>query len=130
MRHTLPSLAAICLLAAVAAGPAGARADANSDVCAMHDDSAYSPEQRIAACTALIRAARNAPKGRAEALVNRGAAAWYADKMKQAFADLNRAVALDPNNAHAFRERSNAYRSIGKLDRAPCVGRRGPGQNS
>ena len=37
---------------------------------------------------------------------------------EQAFADLNRAIALDPNNARAFRERSNAYRSISKLDRA------------
>jgi tetratricopeptide (TPR) repeat protein len=82
------------------------------------DDSAFSPEQRIAACNTLIKAARNAPKEVADALVNRGRAAWYADKMKQAFADLNRAIALDPNNARAFRERSNAYRSIGKLDRA------------
>jgi tetratricopeptide (TPR) repeat protein len=66
----------------------------------------------------LINAARNAPKEVADAPVNRGQAAWYADKMKQAFADLDRAIALDPNNARAFRERSNAYRSIDKLDRA------------
>ena len=65
----------------------------------------------------MIKAARNAPKEVADALVNRDRH-WYADKMKQAFADLDRAIALDPNNARAFRERSNAYRSIGKLDRA------------
>jgi hypothetical protein len=41
----------------------------------------------------LIKAARNAPKAVADALVNRGQAAWYADKMKQAFADLDRAIA-------------------------------------
>ena len=114
----MPFRVVLCLLAAVAASPAGAQGNANATVCAADDDSAFSPEQRIAACNALIKAARNAPKEVADALVNRGQAAWYADKMKQAFADLDRAIALDPNNARAFRERSNAYRSIGKLDRA------------
>ena len=108
----MPSRVALCLLAAVAASPAGAQGDANAAVCAADDDSAFSPEQRMAACDALIKAARSAPKAVADALVNRGQAAWYADKMKQAFADLDRAIALDPNNARAFRERSNAYRSI------------------
>jgi tetratricopeptide (TPR) repeat protein len=114
----MPSRVVLFLLAAVAASPAGAQGDANAAVCAADDDSAFSPDQRIAACNALIKAARHAPKEVADALVNRGQAAWYADKMKQAFADLDRAIALDPNNARAFRERSNAYRSIGKLDRA------------
>ncbi len=118
MRRTPPSRLVLCLLAAFAASPAGAQGDANATVCAAEDDSAFSPEQRMAACDALIKAARNAPKEVAEALVNRGRAAWYADKTKRAFADLDRAIALDPNNARAFRERSNAYRSIGKLDRA------------
>src|SRR6202161_1948682 len=103
----------LCLLAAVAASPACAQGNANATVCAADDDSAFSPEQRIAACDALIKAARSATKEVAEALVNRAQAAWYADKMKQAFADLDRPIALDPNNARAFRERSNAYRSIG-----------------
>src|SRR6202041_3861322 len=114
----MPPRVVLCLLAAVAASPAGAQGNANAAVCAADDDSAFSPEQRIAACNALIKAARNAPKEVADALVNRGQAAWYADKMKQAFADLDRAIALDPNNARAFRERSNAYRSTGALDRA------------
>ncbi len=52
------------------------------------------------------------------ALVNRGAAYWYMNKMSLAFADLDRAIALDPKNARAFRERSNAHRSAGRLDRA------------
>ena len=83
----------LCLLAAVAASPAGAQGDANATVCAADDDSAFSAEQRIAACDALIKAARNAPKAVADALVNRGQAAWCADKMKQAFADLDRTIA-------------------------------------
>ena len=112
------SRVALCLIAAIAASPASAQGNANAAVCAADDDSAFSPEQRMAACDALIKAARNAPKAVAEALVNRGQAAWYANKMSQAFADLNRAIRLDPNNARAFRERANAYRSIGRLDRA------------
>ena len=38
--------------------------------------------------------------------------------MSLAFADLDRAIALDPKNARAFRERSNSYRTTGRLDRA------------
>ena len=121
MRRFLPSHAALCLLAALAAlaaSPARAQGDASATVCAADDDSAFSAEQRIAACDAVIKAAGNIPKKVAEALVDRGRAAWYADKMSQAFADLNRAIALDPSNARAFRERSNAWRSTGALDRA------------
>ena len=118
MRRFLPSCAALCLLAALAASPARAQGDANATVCAADDDSAFSPEQRMAACDAVIKTAANAPKAVAAALVNRGRAAWYANQMKQAFADLDRAIALDPNNARAFRERSIAWRSSGALDRA------------
>ena len=66
----------------------------------------------------MIEAAKDAPKELAAALVNRGAAYWYMNKMPQAFADLDRAIALDPKNARAFRERSNRHRSAGRLDRA------------
>ena len=72
MRHTMPSGVALCLLAAFAGSPAGAQGNANATVCAADDDSAFSPEQRIAACSALIKAARKAPKEVADALVNRG----------------------------------------------------------
>ena len=89
----MQSRVVLCLLAAVAASPAGAQGDANATVCAADDDSAFSAEQRIAACDALIKAARNAPKAVADALVNRGQAAWCADRMKQAFADLDRTIA-------------------------------------
>ena len=61
----------LCLLAAVAASPAAAQGNANAAVCAADDDSAFSAEQRIAACNALIKATRNAPEEVADALVNR-----------------------------------------------------------
>jgi hypothetical protein len=82
----------LCLVAAIAASPAAAQGNANAAVCAADDDSAFSAEQRIAACDAMIKAARK-PKDPADALVNRGQAAWYADRTKQAFADLNRVCA-------------------------------------
>jgi hypothetical protein len=39
----MPSRVVLCLLAAVAASPAGAQGDANAAVCAADDDSAFSP---------------------------------------------------------------------------------------
>src|SRR5487761_2345055 len=102
MRCPMPLLATVCLLAAIAA-PAQAQSSANAEICAADDASAFSPEQRIAACAALV---------------NRGAAYWYVNKMKAALDDLDRAIALDPKNARAFRERSNANRTSGRLDRA------------
>src|SRR5271168_3927827 len=98
----MPCRVVLCLLAAFAASPAAAQGNANATVCAADDDSAFSAEQRMAACDALIKAAPNAPKQVADALVNRGRAAWYANKMSQAYADLDRAIGLDPNNAHAY----------------------------
>jgi hypothetical protein len=73
----MPSRIVLCLLAAVAVSPASAQGNANASVCAADDDSAFSAEQRIAACDALIKAARNALGAVADALVNRGQAAWY-----------------------------------------------------
>ncbi len=117
MRRTL--FAAFATLAVLAAPQVQAQTGAKADICAAGDDSALSPEQRIAACTALIEDAKDAKPGElSKLLTNRGAANWYSNKMKAAFADFDRAIALDPNNARAFRERSNAYRGDGKLDRA------------
>ena len=118
MREANRSLAAFCLLAAFAAPPAKAQTNTNATICAAEDDSAVSPAQRIAACNVMIRAAKSAPKDLAAALTNRGSAYWTIDQTKQALADLDRAIALDPDNAIAFRERSNAYRSQGDLNRA------------
>ncbi len=110
--------AILALVLALAASPACAQSDANRSICAASDDSAYSAEQRIAACSAVIAASAGSPKPVAQALVDRGRAEWYASRMKPAFADLDRAIALDPANSSAFRERSNAFRSTHALDRA------------
>ena len=67
MRYTMRSRVGLFLLAVFAAWPANAQGNANAAVCAADDDSALSPEQRIAACTAVIKAARNTPKEVADA---------------------------------------------------------------
>jgi hypothetical protein len=67
----LPLLTAACLLAVFAVPEAKAQTSTNADICAADDDSAYSPEQRIAACTALIEASKDRPSELAAALVHR-----------------------------------------------------------
>src|ERR1700733_14194914 len=119
MRQTYALLAAVCLVAALGAPPVHAQANVNADICAAEDDNTVSPEQRIAACTTAIEAKKDAPgQELAPLLVNRGAVYWYISKMQLAFADLNRAIALDPNNSRAYRERSLAFGTAGRLDRA------------
>src|SRR5262249_29209926 len=117
MRTVLPLLAA-ALLAGASVPSANAQSSADTEICAADDKSATSPEQRIAACTALIAASKHQPKELATVLVNRGAVYYYITRMPAAFADLARAIALDGDNARAFRERSNAHRTAGRLDRA------------
>src|SRR6516225_9290111 len=118
MRTNLSFLASFCLIVAFAVPPVEAQPNANADICAADNDGAFSPQQRIAACTALIAATKDAPKELAAGLVNRGAAYWYMKKIPQALTDLDRAIALDPRNARAFREPSNSHRSAGHIDRA------------
>jgi tetratricopeptide (TPR) repeat protein len=76
------------------------------------------PEQRIAACTALMETLKDQPKALAAVLTDRGATYWYINKSDLALKDLDRAIALDPTNARAFRERANTYCNLGRLDRA------------
>jgi tetratricopeptide (TPR) repeat protein len=106
------------LLLPLTAPAAQAESSANADICASTDAAAYSPEQRIAACGALIDTLKDQPKALAAALVNRGATYWFVNKIQLSLGDFDRAIALDPGNARAFRERSNACRSIGRLDQA------------
>ena len=71
----LSSLPVVCLLAF--AMPALAQSTANADICASSDANAVSPEQRIAACTAVIAESKDgAPQAMAAAMVNRGNAYW------------------------------------------------------
>ncbi len=119
MRCVLHVFTAACLLGAFAAPAAHADTIAsNADICASTDDSAFPPQRRISACSALIETLSDQPQALAAALVNRGAAHWSISETAVAVTDLDRAIALDPKNARAFRERSNAYRTLNRYDRA------------
>ena len=124
MRRAKPIFAAACLLSGLSvsrpllAVPQAQRRAAPMPRSAPRPTMTYSPEQRIAACGALIDTLKDQPQALAAALVNRGATYWYINKTQPALTDFDRAIALDPNNARAFRERSNAYRTIGRLDQA------------
>jgi tetratricopeptide (TPR) repeat protein len=112
----MPAIVAL-LLGVFAASAAHAEAGTNADICASSSD-AYTPQQQIAACSALIDSLKDQPQALAAALVNRGAAYWYINQTQSALDDLDRAIALDPGNARAFRERANTDRTLGRLDRA------------
>jgi tetratricopeptide (TPR) repeat protein len=118
MRYAVPLLAVACLFGPFAGPAAMAQSNANTSICAAGDDDAVSPEQRVAACTTLIADAKDTPQALVAALINRAAANFYMNKMALALTDLDRAIALDPKNARAFRERAESYRVTGKLDRA------------
>ena len=105
--------------AAIAAQAQNSTKDStNAAICAPSDETAVSPEQRIAACTALIETLKDQPKALAAVLTDRGATYWYINKSDLALKDLGHAIALDPTNARAFRERANTYLNLGRLDRA------------
>lgn len=120
MRRGIAIFAAVGLAgAAVAAQAQNSTKDStNAAICAPSDETAVSPEQRIAACTALIETLKDQPKALAAVLTDRGATYWYINKSDLALKDLGHAIALDPTNARAFRERANTYRNLGRLDRA------------
>lgn len=118
MRRALPLLVAVCLNVAFAAGEARAAPNGNAELCAAQGKDAVSPQQRIAACAALIEAAKDDTKALVAALIDRAAAMCGSHRAEQAPSDLDRAIALDPKNARAYRERAKCYRVIGRLDRA------------
>ncbi len=79
MRRAIPVFAAACLLSCAGHAAAQAETSPNAEICASSTDDAYSPQQRIAACGALIDTLKDQPQALAAALVNRGATYWYID---------------------------------------------------
>jgi tetratricopeptide (TPR) repeat protein len=92
----------LCLAASLAAAPALAQTEQQSDWC-VNNGGAFSPDLQIKGCAAFIQAnvGKNA-RQMAFAFKNRGNA--YKDKADydRAIADYNEAIRLDPKFAIAF----------------------------
>ena len=75
-------------------------------------------DERIKACTALIRSGGETPKNLAVAYNNRGNAYGAKGDFGRAIADFNEAIALDPDLPTVYYNRATAYDDEGDLDRA------------
>jgi lipoprotein NlpI len=104
----------VATIAALAASPAVAQSQKQTDACA-NKDNAFTPDVRIGACSALIESGGNSV---AKYYARR---CWaYNDKgdHDHAMQDCNEAIRLDPKSARAFDDRGIAYQGKGDLDRA------------
>ncbi len=87
--------------------------DENIALCEGND-----PQAAISACTVLIQSGQEDASNLVSAYEFRSAAYKRAGLYDQALADVNKALALDPNGANAYTDRGNIYKRIHKYDRA------------
>ncbi|MGA2129871.1 MAG: tetratricopeptide repeat protein [Xanthobacteraceae bacterium] len=111
--HRWPSCVGIILIVGLLASAPAAAGD-DRDRCAR-----TSGEQAIAACTRAIDSRALEGRALAEALVDRGAAAYGATgNADRAIVDFDAAIRIDPSYAVAFFDRGVAYGAKGDYDRA------------
>jgi tetratricopeptide (TPR) repeat protein len=79
---------------------------------------AYSFDQQIAGCTAVIDSKTATPADLTAAFVNRGFAYGAKQQYSRAVADFDEAIRLTPNDAAAFNDRGLAYQYLGQHARA------------
>ena len=87
-----------------------------AESCGREDGSAV--QQRIAACTAIIRSDRLTPPNRALALIHRGNAYAAERQYGQAITDYDEAIKLNAPDDSAYIQRAIANRAMGNLDAA------------
>ena len=81
-------------------------------------EEAATPDQRIAGCSAVIRAGRDKGEKLAEAFNNRGLAYRSKDDSDRAIQDYSQAIRINPKFASAYNNRGVAYDHKGDYDRA------------
>jgi tetratricopeptide (TPR) repeat protein len=99
----------------IAAVPAGAQTSQQISGCSGGKDG---PEQKIAACTAVIQSGRYSGKSLALVFNNRANGYLKKGDDDRAVADYDQALKLDPNYALAYNNRGNAYFRKKNYDRA------------
>lgn len=112
-RATAALAVAAALAACTPADPA-VMAEQNAAQC----ENGSFPEQRIAACSAVIADAGVEPARRAAALVQRGMLRAEQLQYARAVADYGRALRIDPSNTDALSERGVVHQQRGAFDLA------------
>ncbi len=112
-KHLSPAIVVICLLCSTAAF---AQTAEQRRACAGEDGA--TAEQRIAACTAVIKSGRDKGEKLAEAYDNRGVAHRSHGDYNLAIQDYNQAIKLSSKFAEAYNNRGVAYDHKGDFDRA------------
>jgi tetratricopeptide (TPR) repeat protein len=97
--------------------PIDAQTQQQFDWCVNKGD-AFSLDQRISSCTALIQSGQLSGARMSWAYSNRGSA--YTDKKDYdlAIADFDQVIRFDPKDAGTYNNRGNAYAGKGDIDRA------------
>lgn len=98
--------------------PARAQQSQNWEWCNDHSGSAFSLDQRISACSAIIESNSAAPEELARAYGNRGVAYANKEDNDRAAHDYEESIRLDPSSSSGHRIRGNAYRLKKDYDQA------------
>jgi len=116
MTRIIPTCVAIALLALVAA-PATAQGVTQRD----HFDCSldlFDADNRIAACTRIIKAGTFHPRYIADAFVNRAHALAVKRAYERAIEDFGRALQRDPASKDAYLFRADTYATMGRFELA------------
>ena len=100
------------------ASPAGAQDLKQQWAWCLNKDNAFTADQRMAGCTAVIDANRETPENRAIALRGRGNAYVNKGQPERAIEDYDQALQLAPRAAGVFVNRGIAYATLRQYDRA------------
>ncbi len=117
-RAALPALALALVLAALAIGPSAARAEDQQDIARCKGEADTTPEQQIAACTALIETAGREGRDLALAYFHRAAAYLKRQDFDSAIRDFDAGLAQDADNAAAWFGRGVAHEGKGEPEGA------------